>query len=62
MLFVAGVFVCTSAGVFVYSSAITDHVLDSDFQMHQLVRLSRISGMEWWNGIVEWNTGMTFYP
>ena len=18
--------------------------------------------MEWWNGIVEWNTGMTFYP
>ena len=21
--------------------------------------LSRISGMEWWNGILEWNTGMT---
>ena len=23
-------------------------------------RLSGISGMEWWNGTVEWNTGMTF--
>ena len=22
-------------------------------------RLSRISGMEYWNGMVEWNTGMT---
>ena len=21
--------------------------------------LSRISGMEWWNGTLEWNTGMT---
>ena len=21
-------------------------------------RLSRISGMEWWNGTLEWNTGM----
>ena len=25
-------------------------------------RLSGISGMELWNGIVEWNTGMTIYP
>ena len=25
-------------------------------------RLFGISRMEWWNGIVEWNTGMTFYP
>ena len=24
--------------------------------------MSRISGMEWWNKIVEWNTGMTFVP
>ena len=23
-----------------------------------LLRLSGISGMEWWNGIVEWNAGM----
>ena len=21
--------------------------------------MSRISGMEWWNGTLEWNTGMT---
>ena len=22
------------------------------------IRLSKISGMEWWNGTLEWNTGM----
>ena len=22
------------------------------------IRVSRISGMEWWNGLLEWNTGM----
>lgn len=27
-----------------------------------LMRMSRISGMEWWNKIVEWNIGMTFVP
>ena len=27
-----------------------------------IARLSGISGMDWWNGIVERNTGMTFYP
>ena len=21
-------------------------------------RISRISGMEWWNGILDWNTGI----
>ena len=23
--------------------------------------LSRISGMEWWNGTLEWNTGMEYW-
>ena len=27
--------------------------------IHKRPWLSRISEMEWWNGILEWNTGMT---
>ena len=37
------------------------HSLASIIQVKQS-GLSGISGMEWWNGIVEWNTGMTFHP
>jgi len=25
------------------------------------IRLSTICGMEWWNAILEWNTGMAYY-
>ena len=30
------------------------------FQTFGVARLSEISGLDYWNGIVEWTTGMTF--
>ena len=29
-------------------------------QLQQIAGLSEISGLDYWNGIVEWTTGMTF--
>ena len=28
------------------------------YAVQQIIRLSRIGRMEWWNGTLEWNTGM----
>ena len=28
------------------------------FQVDKLLKVSGINGMEWWNGLLEWNTGI----
>ena len=37
------------------------HFASNDNQLAILCRLSGISGMEQWNGIVEWNTGISIF-